>query len=269
MNNSKLSGLTLRLTSVISIFVLSLAVQAAPVPIETSALPPDATGDTKTGIGFSVSVAQRPFIGVDDQDTSLPYIKFRSGNFYIEGINVGYKFIENESTSFEVLATPRFYEVKESFADKDELDGIKETKPTYLAGVSAQYHTDFATLTLQALADVQESDGYELIASLSKAYQTTENLTLLPAIGVTYQDAELVDHFYGVQANEVAIGRPEYKADASTNTYVSLTAIWDATKHIQLLGQIKYENLGSGTTDSPIVDEDSIVTAVIGAVYLF
>ena len=70
-------------------------------------------------------------------------------------------------------------------------------------------------------------------------------------------------------ANEVAIGRPEYKADASTNTYVSLTAIWDATKHIQLLGQIKYENLGSGTTDSPIVDEDSIVTAVIGAVYLF
>ena len=252
----------------IVIFLGAGAASAAPVPIDTSTLSRPAIDETKYGLGFSLSVAQRPFVGVDQQNTSLPYIKFSYNDFYIEGTNIGYKFMDRDKTRFELLATPRFYEVKPSFAQNGELDGIEETSPTYLAGLSFQ-HTEVLTFTTQLLYDALESDGYEFILSASKNFTISKPFVLAPAVGITYQDSNLVDHFYGVQANEVAEGRPEYQAGSSVNTNVSLTALWNATKHIQLLGQIKYENLGDGITDSPIVDEENITTAVLGVVYIF
>lgn len=251
------------------IILISQAALAAPVPVDTSALDRSQRSDTQFGIGFSSSVAQRPFIGVDDQVTSLPYIVLNYKDVYIEGINLGYKLWNQKDVSIDLLATPRFYEVKSSFADNGELDGIDKTRPTYLAGISTQYHGKLATLTLQLLGDLRESDGYEFIISASKAYKVADSFTLAPAIGFTYQDANLVDHFYGVQENEVRVDRPEYGGHASNNYHLTLTGFWKASKHIQLLAQLKYESLGSGTTNSPIIDEDSIVTGVIGAVYLF
>ena len=259
----------IKTTSFQVLLLTTNTVFAAPVPVDTSALDRSLTDKNRFGLGGTTSLAQRPFIGVDDQSTSLPYIKYRYQDFYIEGINIGYNLYKTEQSSIELLATPRFYEVKQSFADDGELNGIDETKPTYLAGVSAQYQLGPATLTMQLLSDIQESDGYEFILSASKPFKPHANVTIAPSIGVTYQSDELVDHFYGVQANEVAINRPLYQADASLNPHLSVTAIWQASKHIQLLGQIKYEQLGDGITDSPIVDEDSIITSVIGAVYLF
>lgn len=242
---------------------------AAPVPVDTSALDHRPRSDTRYGIGFTKSVAQRPFVGVDDQSTSLPYIVFGYKDFYIEGLNIGYSLWQGGDVVVDALATPRFYEVKASFASNDELDGIEETKPTYLAGLSVKYRGSLATTTLQLLGDVLESDGYELLASVSRAFEFDNGLSLVPSTGITWQSAALVDHFYGVQSNEASLNRPVYGGHSSANAHVSATALYDVGKHIQLLAQVKYEALGSGTRNSPVVDEDSIVTAVIGAVYHF
>lgn len=249
------------------LFVTSLC--AAPVPVETSTLDKSIREDGKFGLGATLSVAQRPFVGVDNQDTSLPYLSFRYRDFYIEGLNIGYTLVTQNNFSLELLATPRFYEVEPSFADNGELDGIDNTRPTYFAGVSTQFTQPYATFTLQLLTDLRESDGNEAVATVSRAFKPGSDVTLAPTLGLTYQDADLVDHFYGVQSHESNINRPEYKGRGSLNYHVSLTALWDTTEHIRLLGQVKYEVLGSGITDSPIVDEDSIVTFVIGAVYRF
>lgn len=245
------------------------ALLAAPVPVDTSALDRSQRSDTQFGIGYTRSVAERPFVGVNSQTTSLPYIVLNYKDVYIEGLNIGYKLWEGQDVSVDALATPRFYEVKTSFASGGELDGIDKTNPTYLAGISTQFRSKPATFTLQLLGDLLESDGYEFVASVSKAYKFSDTITVAPAIGITYQDSKFVDHFYGVQANEVNVNRPEYGGNASTNYYISVTTLWNANKHFQLLAQVKYELLGSGTTDSPIVNEDSIATAVIGGVYLF
>lgn len=268
MRTTSLNSLT-RLM-IYSGFILAPQVApAAPVPVDTSALDRSQRSDTQLGIGYTLSTAERPFVGVNSQTTSLPYIVLSYKDVYIEGLNIGYKLWEKQQVSVDVLATPRFYEVKESFASGGELNGIDKTNPTYLAGISAQYRSKPVTFTLQLLGDFLESDGYEFVASASKAYKVNDAITLAPALGVTYQDADFVDHFYGVQANEVNVNRPEYGGNASSNYHLSVTTFWNASTHIQLLAQIKYESLGSGTTNSPIVDEDSIVTAVIGAVYLF
>ncbi len=255
--------------SICSMLLVSTISHAAPVAISSSTL--DRGDDTKTrfGLGFTSSIAQRPFVGVDSQDSSLIYISLRYKDFYIEGLDAGYHLWKDKNLSLDLLATPRFYEVEAGFAKNGELDGIDKTSPTYFAGLSSQYRTKPLIYTLQLLTDIKESDGTEILLTASKTFKPGNAITLAPAIGITYQDKKLVDHFYGVQSNEVISGRPAYGGHASINYHVSLTSSWNATKHIQLLGQLKYEQLGSGISDSPIVDDDSIATIAIGLVYRF
>jgi len=228
---------------------------SAPVPIDSSVLTKNSKSDNHYGIGATISVAQRPFIGVDDQTTSLPYLSFRYKDFYVEGTNVGYKFVNQSKHKLDFLLTPRYYEVQETFADNGELDGIRKTKQTYFAGLSYQFQTKFATYTAQVLKDVVESDGTELVATASKTFTASKFVKIAPTIGLTWQDNALIDHFYGVRSNEVVTNRPQYSGESSLNYFASLTSAWNVTQHVQLLAQLEYEVLGDGITKSVISDQ--------------
>jgi len=259
----------IKLSVLFSLTLLTSAAYSAPVPIDTSVLTKNPKAGNNYGIGATISVAQRPFNGVDDQTTSLPYLSFRYKDFYVEGTNVGYKFVNQSKHKLDFLITPRYYEVQPSFAPDGELDGIRKTKQTFFAGLSYQFQTKLATYTAQVLKDVVESDGTELVATASKTFTASKTVKIAPTIGLTWQDDVLIDHFYGVRSNEVAANRPQYSGESALNYFASLTTAWNVTQHVQLLGQLKYEVLGDGITKSPIVNETAIASYVVGLVYRF
>ena len=248
---------------------LAITAISAPAPIITSTQNLSDTQDHDFGIGLTSSIAKRPFVGVDDQFAALPYFSYRHNGFYIEGLDVGFNLVNNTDYSLDVLATPRFYEVKPSFADNGELDGIDSTKESYFAGLSMQRKTEEVIYTFQLLHDLLESDGNELVVQAAKQFQIVDSFSLTPSLGFTYQDDKLVDHYYGVQAKESGAGRPQYEGEDSTNYNVTLNANWLYSRNIELLGQVKYEVIGDGITDSPIVDEDAIYNFTVGAIYRF
>jgi outer membrane scaffolding protein for murein synthesis (MipA/OmpV family) len=258
---------------VISLFLFSIfyshTTLAAPAPIITSTQERVDRPDNAFGIGMSISIAERPFIGVDKQNTNLLYLSYKYKNFYIEGLDTAYSFYKKDGVRIELLGTPRFYEVEPAFADNGELDGIGITEPSYFGGLSAQLKAGPFIYTLQLLHDLIESDGNEAVLQLSKPFHVSDTLTLTGSLGLTYQDKELVGYYYGVQANEVMTGRPQYDGKSSLNYNFTLNASWLATRHIELLGQVKYDLLGDGITDSPIVDDDSLISYTFGIVYRF
>ena len=249
------------------VFLCPSLVLAAPVAIETSKF--SNSKDSSFAIGFTRSIAKRPFIGVDDQSTSLPYISWRYKDFQIEGVSASYTLSHNHDFKTAVLITPRFYEVKPSFASAGELNGLDETRQTLLVGISTQFVIKPAVFTVQLLSDAIESKGLEFVASMSRRLVLNPSLSLFPSVGLSWQDADMVDHFYGVQENEVQVGRALYKGSATLNYNASMTLSWQVTPKIEMLGFIKYQALGEGITDSSIVDEDDIVLAALGAVYRF
>lgn len=242
---------------------------AAPAPIVTSTQQRTSSDAQTFGIGFTSSVAERPFVGVDDQNASLLYLSYRYKKFYIEGLDIGFNLYSDKDSAVDILATPRFYEVEPSFASNGELNGIDKTKPSYFAGVSAQLKYEHAVYTFQLLSDLVESDGNELVAQVSKSFKLNKELSLTPSAGMVYQDDKLVDYYYGVQANEVAAGRPLYAGKGTINYNITLNANWNLSQKLDLLGQVKYERLGDGISDSPIVDNDSTVHYTLGLVYRF
>lgn len=250
-------------------FLVPFAIHAAPAPIVTSTLDQKNDEQQSFGIGMTSSIAQRPFVGVDDQNASLLYLSYRHKSFYIEGLDFGYNFYKTDKIKIDLLATPRFYEVEPAFADNGELDGLDKTKPTYLAGISMQTMANNITYTFQALHDLLESDGNEFVLQASKSFKLTDKFILSPSAGLTYQDASLVDYFYGVQANEVRTNRALYSGGSSINYNVSLHAKWKISKHLEMLGQLKYEVLGDGIVDSPIVNENSLYFITLGLLYRY
>lgn len=252
-----------------TVAAFSTQLMAAPAPIITSTINQPEFGSDSVGIGITASVAKRPFVGVDDQNTTLPYFSLNFGDLKVEGLDISYDLTHDPDMRLNLLATPRFYERKPSFADNGELDGISSTRETYLVGLSSQFHTDNRALTLQLFYDALESDGIEAVAQYSGVWDLSDSFKFIPSFGVSWQDAELVDHFYGVTQAESISGRAAYEGESSFNYNITFNTLWAVTDRINLLGQIKYERLGSGITNSSIVDEDSVYFITAGAVYRY
>lgn len=256
------------LLSLLLTFSFLTMTYAAPAPIITSTQDKGARADNSFGIGYTISSTERPFIGVGSQVVSQLYLSYKYKDFYIEGLDVGYNLFKNNKYHVDFLLTPRYYEVEPAFAKGGELNGIDITKQTYFAGFSSQFQASSLTYTMQLLFDANESKGFEALVQMSKSYKVGDKVTLIPSAGLTFQDAKLVDHFYAVQSHEVASGRPFYAGKSTLNYNATFNAVWNVTKHLEMLGQFKYEVLGKGISDSPIINENTH-SLTLGFVYRF
>jgi len=149
------------------------------------------------------------------------------------------------------------------------LEGLPGTDYSIHAGASFSLVNAPVSLNLQILTDVlSESGGTELIGTISKTF-ALKKLSLTPAFSVNWQDADLVDHYYGVDASEATAARAQYDAGSVVNSAVSLTAGYSITPKLNAFGALRTEAFGSAITDSPIVDEDNVSSASFGLVYSF
>lgn len=251
----------------------SLAINAAPVSVDTSAFGTD--GDANLGVGFTVSATTRQYNNPDTVLASLPYLTASKNGFYINGLNVGYEltadpdpFVAPElAVRIDILGVPRFlgYKAEES----PMLEGLPDTDYSIHAGVSFSLVNGPVNLNLQLLTDIlNESDGSEIAGTISKTY-SWKKLTLTPALSLNWQDSALVDHYYGINASGATATRAQYDADSTINTAVSITAGYPINEKINAFGALRLEQFGNEIADSPIVDEDSISSATFGVVYSF
>lgn len=261
------------LLAVLCLYPLSSAL-AAPVTIDGAAVreinEEPGKGQSRLGVGVTSSLNERPFVGVDRQQESLPYFSWSGGGFAVEGLDFTFDVWRSEEQQvFGLVVTPRFYEVKASFADGNELDGIESTSETWFAGLNHRVRWGHYSVLSSALYDVGgESDGTELIVSMNRLFHNG-NVSLIPAVAVVWQDARLVEHFYGVEGAEVRPGRAAYGDRDSINVQGSFTVQWQPSSHWRLLGAAKLERLGDGINDSPIVDDRALVSGLLGLVYQF
>ncbi len=260
----------LQFLATIGVATLSLTLAApsiaAPVSIDTSQIDDD-SGDQKFAIGLTLSNTSRNYEGIGNQTARLPYFSANWRGLYVEGLNVGYKLSKGEKVSWDLIAVPRFLGYSET--NSPVLTGLDDTDYSYHGGISANWETGIGRLNVQALTDLlNESSGSEIIATLSHAYQFG-GLTLSPAVSVNWQDATLVDHYYGVTAAQATPDRAAYEGDSVFNTAVSLTAGYALTDSFQLIGQARADQYGSEIEDSPLVDENTTTSATIGLVYTF
>ena len=221
-------------------------------------------GDSWHGIvGLGVLFRAEPYEAIDNRILFLPHMIVRRGNFFIEGLEAGYRVAEGAQGHFDLILTPRLdgYDADEhallkGMADRDfSLDG----------GIATTWREGPFEFKLSAVTDLlHKSEGEEVTVSVGNTYILTGKMTILtPSIGVRWQNEELVNYYYGVNGREARATRSAYTGEATLNYIAAINATYSLSKRSTLFAAVEYERLGDDIYDSPLVDKDQIISVFL------
>lgn len=217
-------------------------------------------------LGLSVVGDTNPYLGQGSDVLALPLIAYRSGPFAISTNGVEYRLLRNGPFSLTVAARPRF-------------SGLISTDGAQLDGIDREVTGDVA---LEAVYDIGrfyadgairqeftgEHDGQELRLGVGTR-QRLGAVGLSLNAGAAWQSEDLSQYIWGVSASEVAVGRPAYAPGNVLVPYLSIGARLPINDNLSLLGTIRADFLPSEVTDSPIIEDDTLISGGLGFVYRF
>jgi len=236
-----------------------------PVTLDSSAI--GANLKRRNTGGITTSTTTRPYVGIGTQTALLPYLGFSAGNFYIRGLTAGYTVVNKSVYSIDILATPRF--LGYSSDDSEQLQALESTNYSIHGGLSLSFSADKLQFNTQLVTDLlNESNGTEVVTSVTRTF-SYNNVSLSPAIGFNWQDANLVDHYYGVQASSDTQSIRAYAAESVVNAQVSLTAGYSISDSVSTVGTALLERYGDAISDSPLVENTTSTAITIGILYSF
>jgi len=219
------------------------------------------------GLGIGFAARQPPQQGAATEVVALPFPSYEG-----EQLSLGFGWISYALTNSERFRLALEGQLRFDGYDPDasaELTGMKPRDLTLDAGFSITTGDAWGIANLKVMADaLGKHEGYEV----SVAYQypiQLERWTIVPSIGVNLPSAKLVDYYYGVQITEATAGRPSYSGRSVVNTSVGVNLMYEVNSHWQVIGGAEYIHLGSGITDSPIIERDHDAGLYSAVVYHF
>ena len=204
-----------------------------------------------------------PYRDLDEDLRVLPLLRFEGERAYLRGLRGG--IVAVREGGFELGP---FLQVRGDGYDADDSDflaGMDDREFSLDAGVAASWRRDgFGQVELSAATDVLDrSGGHELEAAYTALFRAG-GFTFVPQLALKWQSDDLVDYYYGVRAAEATAWRPAYRADAAVIPELSLLATRRFASHWSLFARVGHAWLPAGIADSPIVDDDSRTTLMLG-----
>ena len=211
--------------------------------------------------GFGVNASQDVYAGFDNRIVPIPIIGYAGEKLRVYGPFVSYQVFQKEGFSVDAQLVPVFagYEESDSFI----FEGMDDRDFSFAAGISANYNTQSWTYSLSTNADMLgKYDGFQATARIGKQFRINGFL-IEPSVGLSFQDSNYVDYYYGVRPEEVTAFRGLYEGSSATNTEVRV-----AVSTGRFLGGMTRVDIGatffdSSISDSPLTDDDTALSATL------
>ena len=256
------AGRTLLLASVVVLISMPVAhaQQVGQIPIIDA--PPQTPG-LGGGIRFSSEVYDN-----DSGDADLVPLYLYEGKYlYAHGTSFGAHLFNNETFQLDLEARYRFSELDPE--DDEFLEGLEERDQTWEGGISGSVKGWLGELDLAWFTDLgSEHEGNQV--ELSYRYRFDfGNWMISPYISGMWLDDDITGYYYGVSPQEARPGRPAYEPGSAFNLEWGVNTWYQLTDHIFVFGNFGFRGLDDTIVDSPIVAEETIALAFVGAGYLF
>lgn len=103
---------------------------------------------------------------------------------------------------------------------------------------------------------------------LSRSFRSGD-WTLVPRIGLEYQNRRYVDYYYGVRPSEATPVRAAYSGKGTSSPELGLLVRWRATPQQFLFANLNYERYAKAIRNSPLITSSGIPQVVLGYEYVF
>lgn len=221
--------------------------------------------------GVGTLLVDKPHKGGDTEFLAVPMLFYQKDRLVLSGITINYYLIYQDGWAVSLLGAPRF----EGYDDDESrhLNGMDDRERTYELGLQCSRTFDWGTVSTAFFTDILgEHEGQEIRLTYKQTFKdmlAVKSLNLTPMVGVNWRSKQLNDYYYGVEGSEALPARPEYHAGSSTGILAGLRLDYPAGERWNLFSSVNVEWLGSEITDSPIVDEDTMISLLFGAMYKF
>lgn len=223
------------------------------------------------GIGVSGSWAQSPYKGDSEQFSPMPLIDYDSQFIFMSGTSGGIHLWQNESQQFNLALEYQSFELKPSDNDNWRMKRLDRRRSTLLSGLSYSIVTQYGQLSTEALFDTLNSGhGLSIDFQYAGLVQLTDNLSLVPQLGVTWYNHSYNNYYYGVSNHESQrSGFDHYNAGSGFTPRITLTSVYEITPHWSTVFEYEYTTLSHEVKSSPIVNRSNINTFNAGVIYYF
>ena len=229
-------------------------------------------------VGAGAFVVSNPYEGAEDdiEAGGFPFFQYQGERISVDPSGVSLTAHRNSQFQLDLLVSPRW-----QLVDLDDLEGFEELDMDRGVGVDlgARLSRSFGPVTasLSYLGDVSgESEGQEATFQLALDYTLTPRLQAGFGTSVSWRDDNLATWLYGI--------RPEDKGGDLTYEYgvtpgaaedgvivpsASLQFRYQVTDRVFAIVAAEVEYLGDDITDSPLVEDDVMVSSFIGLARTF
>ena len=217
-------------------------------------------------VGALVIDTDAPYRDLDEDVLAVPLVRYEGERAFFRGVRGGFRLMQTETHELTVFGEARL----DGYDSKDSpfLAGMADRRASLDLGVSSTWISQkLGALELSVAADaLDRSGGVEVSAAWTGLFRAG-SWTFLPGAALRWQDASLVDYYYGVRASEAIVGRAAYSADAAVTPEVSLLATRPLAGRWSVFAVANHTWLPSEVTNSPIVDRNGSTALLLGVGY--
>lgn len=221
-------------------------------------------------LGLIGEIDQSPYMGVDHDNNVKPYINYESPYFYIDGLEAGFYLHQSamQQLTLGVLYDETGFKPKHS--DNWQMKQLDRRKYSAMATLDYTVITSFGAFGATLNHDILgRSKGTTFAVNYSVA-QTFDKLTVMPSIGLTWQDRRYNNYYYGItEAESKRSGLAQYKSKQGINPYIELNLSYQATPKWQIMGTARYDHLNKQIRRSPMVNRNNLYSLQLGFAYQF
>ena len=227
------------------------------------------------GLGFGWRWGDSPYPGIgdissmetDENSDVLPFYYYEGRYLFAHGSTAGIHLFNNDSFSLDALLAYRFDRLE---PERDDFfDGVEEREQSLDGGIRGSLKGGWGNLSLTWLQDtLDRHNGEEL--DLTYRYNWIGNKwTVSPFASYVHWDEALTDYYYGVSGAESRDDLPVYYPGESSRWRAGVNTAYKMSKRLRVFANLAVDVLDDEVTDSPLVDEDHLVSAMVGVAYAF
>ncbi|MHC3995624.1 MipA/OmpV family protein [Thiomicrolovo sp. ZZH C-3] len=224
-----------------------------------------------------------PYKDADPVVLATPVIFLDKAPFYIRWTRVGMYFYgesgETQSWGLSFTAQPQilgYYERRAltQLNDRSQtpiLQGMTERDSGWEGGLAASYAYGDFFAEFVALHDITDTNnGTKLRLEAGQSFSVGD-WYFVPSVLAVWLSQPFSNYYFGVKNSEedLLIGRPAYRSDATLNLAVQTYVKYNLNAHWHLLGNLRADRFGDPVADSPLTDVRYMVSGMLSLLYSF
>jgi outer membrane protein len=219
-------------------------------------------------LGMVVSVNSSFYKDVGEEYYILPLAIVEYGSFYLQGIDGGYRFFQDDVQSLAVEIRRTFDGYKAD--DSDALEGVEDRDPAWEAGLV--YETDLLGGQAKAklMHDISNThNGSTLRIEYERSMMTGSSYMVSWFAGSEYWSSKKTNYYFGINPEEVMPDRPVYSAGQSYNLFSGINVVKRFNVKYSMIASAEYQWMADEMIESPITSRQDQWSVYAGLFYQF